>query len=498
MSVHTATNSSSPSISPPLLHIRSDPYAGRKYHALAALPANCDLLRDCTPYSYTIWKRFRTEVCAECWRYDRGRRSFLTRRDDEGYVGSHGGPAKEGRAAKGATAVGAGLWFCDERCQESWITREGIDALDFLRRLEGARQKKAKTKNSADAGAEVQEITQPFVDQAWDGVRERERSAKEVRKWGNIQLDDYETDMARYVLLALLRCHREQSWSQHDCIRNCACQPSSPCCPIRENGQVQTCAAKAEARDGSPSGVRSGSREGRGQGSEWRVFSSLQTNELSLLRACPEILGHQTRIYQVLRGRFGPNPAANPVSQPPSRSILPPVHSPQGIGLASSAESGGRSSRMDGDNKLCGQSAIGELITVENVRMILGVDPGNSFGIWEVPLMEESECLGFAVYPVASFFNHRECASTSARDTGPDQKSADCSPNVRKERDGRRLRFLTTCSVSEGEELCISYGHVESMSWTERQQELLEGWYFKCRCSRCTAEGAQIEGCGAV
>ena len=63
---------------------------------------------------------------------------------------------------------------------------------------------------------------------------------------------------------------------------------------------------------------------------------------------------------------------------------------------------------MDGDNKLCVQSAIGELITVENVRMILGIDPGNSFGIWEVPLIDESECLGFAVYPAASFFNHRK------------------------------------------------------------------------------------------
>ncbi|KAI0716018.1 hypothetical protein C8T65DRAFT_572430, partial [Cerioporus squamosus] len=160
----------------------------------------------------------------------------------------------------------------------------------------------------------------------------------------------------------------------------------------------------------------------------WRMFSSLQTNELSHLRACPEILEHQTRIYQLLRGRFG---AAN----------------------------------SDWD-----------VITVANVRRILGIDPGNSFGIWEVPLMEESECLGFAVYPIASLFNHH------------------CSPNVRKERGGRRLRFLTTRSVAEGEELCISYGHVENMTWTERQKELLEGWYFICRCSRCTAEEPEREG----
>ncbi|RPD76519.1 hypothetical protein L226DRAFT_533611 [Lentinus tigrinus ALCF2SS1-7] len=376
MSVQPATASSSPSICSQPLHIRSDPYAGRKYHASTALPANFDLLGDCTPYSYTIWKRFRNEVCAECWRYDRGRRSFLTRRDDEGHGRNQGSAAGGGRATKGATAVGAGLWFCDERCQESWITREGLDAVDLLRRLEGARQKKMNATSSVDTGAELKDMTQEDADRAWDSVRERERRPKEVRKWRDIQLDDYETDMARYVLLALLRCQREQLRLQRNCTRHCNCQPSNLSCWTLENGQTL---------DGSPAGVRSDSRNGCEQGSDWRTFSSLQTNESSLLRACPEILAHQTRIYQLLRGRFGTNAAANTVSQLPSRSILPPAHSPQGIGLASWAEA-------DEDTKLC-----------------RGPDLGNSFGIWEVPLMEESECLGFAVYPVASFFNHREC-----------------------------------------------------------------------------------------
>lgn len=64
----------------------------------------------------------------------------------------------------------------------------------------------------------------------------------------------------------------------------------------------------------------------------------------------------------------------------------------------------------------------------------------------------------------------------------------DCSPNVRKEREDRTLRFLTTCTVDENEELCISYGHVGGMDWSTRQKELLEGWYFSCQCSRCRSE----------
>ncbi|KAJ2970392.1 hypothetical protein NUW54_g12738 [Trametes sanguinea] len=62
-----------------------------------------------------------------------------------------------------------------------------------------------------------------------------------------------------------------------------------------------------------------------------------------------------------------------------------------------------------------------------------------------------------------------------------DYAESDCAPNVRKERDGRTLRFLTTRPVEAGEELCISYGHVETMDVKTRRQELLEGWYFECR-----------------
>ena len=41
-----------------------------------------------------------------------------------------------------------------------------------------------------------------------------------------------------------------------------------------------------------------------------------------------------------------------------------------------------------------------------------------------------------------------------------------------KVRKGRGLEFVTTRQVEPGEELCISYGHVEGMSLEERQKEL--------------------------
>ncbi|KAI0819634.1 SET domain-containing protein [Trametes gibbosa] len=418
------------SYTPALLHIRTDPLSGRKYHASAALPAGTDLFGNIAPYACTIWKRFRNEVCAECWRYDGGRRTFLTRRDDHGLGPSSTVPPNGDVAHPERSSTTAGLWFCDAKCQRGWVTREGLAAVDLLRQLEPARQKKLKPKPKPNSGARAQravdtdelELTPESVERAWDAVRDKERSPKVVRRWRDLQLEDYEADMARYVLLALNRCLREQ------------CNPLL-CSHSKRNSDIQS-------ETGSQS---EGPTEANGydhEPSEWETFASLQVNELQLLNACPQILQHQHRIYQLLKGKFG-SPAAEK-SGPAGRTLEP---------------------------------NLADLVTIANVRTILGVDPGNAFGIWEVPLMEESECLGFALYPVASFFNHH------------------CAANVRKERDGRRLRFVTTCAVEAGEELCISYGHAENMDLAMRQKELLEGWYFECRCSRCISEG-EGEGTG--
>ncbi|KAJ8482446.1 hypothetical protein ONZ51_g5361 [Trametes cubensis] len=446
------------------LHIRTDPHSGRKYHASARLPKGTDLLGPCTPYSYTIWKRFRNEVCAECWRYDGGRRSFLTRRDDEGLEREV--PTEETRSQGHRSNISAGLWFCDNKCQNKWIAREGVEAVDLLRQLESARQKKPKPKPKSNAGGEeaVAEITQGVVEQAWDAVKAKEGSPKEIRRWRDLQLEDYEADMARYVLLALHRYHREQCNRHRNSPQPCEDGPGSSEAPAIQNSSTTACGTNGDY-----------------ERSEWQTFASLQSNEMQLLKVCPEILEHQTRIYQLLKARFGSRIKAGSTTSS-SRSSSVPAPTPNGAQpptdnarAREDTRSGGRDgaeSATDADASGCVGPALADLVTIDNVRTILGVDPGNSFGIWEMPVMDESECLGFAVYPRASFFNHH------------------CAPNVQKEREGRILRFLTTCGVEAGEELCISYGHVESMDLQTRRQELLEGWYFECRCSRCMAEAA--------
>ncbi|KAK9354725.1 hypothetical protein V1523DRAFT_407116 [Lipomyces doorenjongii] len=110
------------------------------------------------------------------------------------------------------------------------------------------------------------------------------------------------------------------------------------------------------------------------------------------------------------------------------------------------------------------------LVTTANVRAVLGRESANAFGIWQLPLNEESECLGSSIFPSGSYFNHS------------------CDPNVIKTRSGRQMHFSTSRAVREGEELCISYGMMLKMPVQTRRNLLQEQWYFKCGCSRCTAE----------
>ena len=93
----------------------------------------------------------------------------------------------------------------------------------------------------------------------------------------------------------------------------------------------------------------------------------------------------------------------------------------------------------------------------------------NSFGIWELPISPDSENLGSAMYPSASYFNHS------------------CDPNVMKVRQGRRVLFITEKYVEIEEELCISYGHTER-DVEERQKLLQDWWGFTCICPRCRRE----------
>ena len=78
------------------------------------------------------------------------------------------------------------------------------------------------------------------------------------------------------------------------------------------------------------------------------------------------------------------------------------------------------------------------------------------------------------MYPSVSQFNHA------------------CDSNVEKVRDGRSISFVTSRSIEEGEELCITYGFTER-DVLERRRNLQEWWGFTCVCPRCLRELRDVE-----
>lgn len=312
------------------LSISVSPLSGRSYHATCDLPKDTCVLDVSTPYAYTIYKRFRNEVCAECWRYECGTRAFLTCRD----------------------FADAGLHFCDAICRDSWLRREGEDTVEMLKTLESARKRNDKGKGKTDTAASdaVHNMTKEDISRAWEDVESQEKRPKALKQWRMIQLDDFQADYARYVLLALIHLARESELYTPALLDRLPDVQDSESPPSSE-----------------PS-----------FGATWHDLAALQSGEFQQISRFPELLQDYITVYKVLRSRFPP-------------TLVPPS----------------QSSDRDPDSIPTGPQ-LADVITTYNVRTALSVEAGNSFGIWQVPVTSESEGLGFGVYPTPSFFNHRE------------------------------------------------------------------------------------------
>jgi len=89
-----------------------------------------------------------------------------------------------------------------------------------------------------------------------------------------------------------------------------------------------------------------------------------------------------------------------------------------------------------------------------------------------------SECFGYGLWPIASYWNHS------------------CAPNVQKRRVGRTWSFWAARDVQVGEELCISYlgGDERVMGVDERREKLRAVWGFECECEKCGEEVERGKG----
>ncbi|KAJ3199343.1 SET and MYND domain-containing protein 3 [Entophlyctis luteolus] len=137
-----------------------------------------------------------------------------------------------------------------------------------------------------------------------------------------------------------------------------------------------------------------------------------------------------------------------------------------------------------------------DLIKVISIRQC------NGFGIWD----RERECLGHAVYPAASFFNHScdknlereilmKTVSNKSSKSGSEYSSKveECNVQLRETSIRKALDLQADVvirakkNIKKGEIVTLSY---VDPSWNRenRQQYLKDVYYFDCLCVRCENE----------
>ncbi|KAG5653208.1 hypothetical protein H0H81_001759 [Sphagnurus paluster] len=348
--------------------LQSTHYGGRGLFATEPIPKDTLLLTCSSPYATVIFRRFRKEVCGNCFAY-----AFEAKRN----------------AWNIKADAGSGVWFCTPECRNAWLQEQNVEGLQGLmnasveRLAKTMKQPKGPHTPSPAESMLPEAITLEVHDRAWKNAEEKYAH----RGCPTAFLDELELDNVRFLVSAIVQRYFEE----------------------RQSGTSSA---------------------------SWAALLQLQNNEMNHVYANPYMLDSHTRIYGFLRK------AILPVLQP-------------------------------------------YVQTSEMVRAILGRDQGNVFGIWDMSTEGDSEMLGWSMYPTGSYFNHSESLDSAFKFTH--QRFLDCSPNVRKERRGRALCFLTIRDVEPGEELCTNYVDVKD-EVVGRRAELLRNWYFHCACKRCHEE----------
>ncbi|KAL1745927.1 hypothetical protein HDZ31DRAFT_73245 [Schizophyllum fasciatum] len=424
-------------------------YGGRGLFATKPIPADT-LLRTCpAPYAAAIYAPFRKEVCAHCFAYafDAGRNTWNIKHD-----------------------ASPGSRFCSAACLEDWSRERD---LNLLARVEKAIHALAKSSvkrpatpvlPTLDLSGATPAATMQAIDEAWQ-VAERLPV-----KDGALVLDEMEEEILRFVLSAFLRRHAEDT---ADPVQDAA-HPVEDATSSAEDTARAVVGASNPAEDTSFSANATSSiikatsgatanlvvpTQNTNPAGSWAAFLALQDNEAAHVRARLAILATHIRVWLFARLAL--------LSAPERRA-----HG----GAPERREHGGGPEWREASAARGADVGIPELSayvrTPATLRAVLARDHANAFGIFDAQEAGESEMLGWAVYPAGSYFNH------------------DCAPNVRKQRAGRTLRFLTTRAVAAGAELCISYVDTAD-GRTARRALCREHWGFECVCKRCQEEGEE-------
>ncbi len=154
-----------PIIESTLNSVRQTPNAGFGVFADKDITPRTELLTSSSPAAYVVYRQFRKEVCAWCFRYEWGRtwkvrfsESDLrkSRGRNVGISFDEGGPAETDSLQRPATSAfnGGGMVFDCESCRDNWIKEYGIMGLECFVAVEDFVQKQGRKRNEREGDDE--------------------------------------------------------------------------------------------------------------------------------------------------------------------------------------------------------------------------------------------------------------------------------------------------------------------------------------------------------
>ena len=175
---------SSPTIDSSLISARQTPNAGFGVFAENDLAPHTELLRSSSPAAYVIYRQFRKEVCAWCFRYDLGRTWKVRLSESDLKTSQEGEPdpsLPEGDSGKtgkprrvSGSFNGGGMVFDSESCRDSWLEEYGTIGLECFTSVEAFVQKQSRKRDEdREDGERVSKVppTPKDIDQVSSSVR---------------------------------------------------------------------------------------------------------------------------------------------------------------------------------------------------------------------------------------------------------------------------------------------------------------------------------------
>ncbi|KAF5391005.1 hypothetical protein D9757_004039 [Collybiopsis confluens] len=183
-----------------LLEQKTTLYSGRGLFSTKFIPKNTVVHTTPSPYASVIYRKYRKEVCADCFAYsfESNRNTWNIKHDLDG----------------------TGFYFCSCTCKENWLLTENLDGLlsqafSALDRLEKSLISNSRKRIAAEAKPEEaakvlgKVITLEEIDSAWE--KAVQSSVKTLPR--DLDLSELELDTARLLVFAIVRRHLEITYT---------------------------------------------------------------------------------------------------------------------------------------------------------------------------------------------------------------------------------------------------------------------------------------------